>query len=100
MTWAILVPRKGTEFPWIARRAAKFIDQLGRNRVTLRCDNQRLRRCQGKLHKLIKMVARLCQGDHQLEREPVQRNHRTHGGTRGWLGEKLHGASYWRQRPA
>ena len=40
MTWAIVVPRKGTEFPWIAKRAAKFIDQLGHNRVTLRCDNE------------------------------------------------------------
>ena len=40
MTWALLVPRKGTEFPWIAKRAAKFIDQLGHNRVTLRCDNE------------------------------------------------------------
>ena len=39
MTWAMPVPRKGTEFPWIAKRAAKIIDQLGRNRVTLRCDN-------------------------------------------------------------
>ena len=41
MTWAMLVPRKGTEFPWIAKSAAKFIDQLGHNRVTLRCDNER-----------------------------------------------------------
>ena len=40
MTWAILVLRKGTEFPWIARRAARFIDQLGHNTVTLRCDNE------------------------------------------------------------
>ena len=40
MTWATLVPRKETEFPWIAKRAAKFIDQLGHNRVTLRCDNE------------------------------------------------------------
>ena len=40
MTWAMLVPRKGMEFPWIAKRAAKFIDQLGHNRVTLRCDNE------------------------------------------------------------
>ena len=36
MTWAMLVPRKGTTFPWIAKKAAKFIDQLGHNRVTLR----------------------------------------------------------------
>ena len=40
MTWAMLVPRKGTEFPWVARRAARFTDQLGHNRVTLRCENQ------------------------------------------------------------
>ena len=40
MTWTMLVPRRGTEFPWIARRRAKFIDPLGHNRVTLRCDNE------------------------------------------------------------
>ena len=40
MTWAMLVPRKGTEFPWIAKRAAKFIDQLGHDRVTLTCDDE------------------------------------------------------------
>ena len=40
MTWAMLVPRGGTEFPWIAKTAAKFIDQLGHNRVTLGCDNE------------------------------------------------------------
>ena len=28
MRWAMLVPRKGTEFLWIAKRAAKFSDQL------------------------------------------------------------------------
>ena len=37
MTWAMLVPRNGTEFPWIAKR---FIDELGHNRFTLRCDNE------------------------------------------------------------
>ena len=40
MTWATSVPRKGTEFPWIGKRATKFIDQLGHNRVTLRRDNE------------------------------------------------------------
>ena len=39
MTWAMLVPRRGTAFPWIAKRAARFIDHLGHNRDTLRCDN-------------------------------------------------------------
>ena len=36
----VLVQRRGTEFPWIAKTAAKFIDQIGDNRVTLRCDNK------------------------------------------------------------
>ena len=40
MTWAMLLPRRGTEFPWNAKRAVKFIDQLGHNKVTLRCDNE------------------------------------------------------------
>ena len=40
ITWAMLVPRKGTEFPWLAKRAAEFIEQIGHNRVTLRCDNE------------------------------------------------------------
>ena len=60
MTWAMVVPRKGTEYPWVAKRAAKFIYQLGHNRVALRCDkDQRLRRWEGKLHKLDKREARL-----------------------------------------
>ena len=29
MTWVMLVQRRGTEFPWIAKTAAKFIDQIG-----------------------------------------------------------------------
>ena len=40
MTWAMLAPRKGTEFLWIAKRAAMFIGKLGHNRVTLKCDNE------------------------------------------------------------
>ena len=39
MPWAMLVPRKGTEFPWVAKRAARFIDQLGHKRVTHRRDH-------------------------------------------------------------
>ena len=35
MTWAMLVPRKGTGFPWIEKRAARFINQLGHDTVTL-----------------------------------------------------------------
>ena len=40
MTWEMVVPRKGTQLPWIAKRTAKFIDQLGHNRATLRCDSE------------------------------------------------------------
>ena len=40
MTWAMLVPTRGTTFPWIAKKAARFIDQLEHNKVTLRCDNE------------------------------------------------------------
>ena len=40
MTWMMLVPNKENEFAWIARRAAKFIDWLGYNKVTLRCDSE------------------------------------------------------------
>ena len=40
MTWAMRVPRRGTDFPGLQKRAAKFIDQLGHNRVTLRRDDE------------------------------------------------------------
>ena len=30
MTWAMLVPKRGAEFSWILKRAARFIDQLDR----------------------------------------------------------------------
>ena len=29
--WTTLVPRKGSEFPWIAKRAARFINHFGHN---------------------------------------------------------------------
>ena len=57
---------KGTEFPWIAKRAARFIDQLGHNRVTLRCDNEpAIEAVARKSHKLAKKVARLFQRGRQ-----------------------------------
>ena len=37
MTWAMLIPRQGTEFPCIAKRAARIKNQLGHNTVKLRC---------------------------------------------------------------
>ena len=64
MTWTMLVPRRGTEFPWIAKRAAKFIDLLGHNKATLRCDNE-----PGKGYRTgSKKEVRLCQRDDQWER--------------------------------
>ena len=85
MTWAMLVPRRGTEFPWIARKAAKFIDLLRHNGVTLRCNNEPA------IEALAREIARARQKgkphrpeETTGERKPVQRNHRTnHGGTRG-----------------
>ena len=80
ITWTMLVPRIGTEFAWIAKRVAKFIDQLGHNRVTFRCDNE----------PAIEALAReLAQGRQEgsqvLKRElvggkPVQLAHRTCSG--------------------
>ena len=78
--------KKETEFHWIARRPAKFIDQLVHDRVTLRCDSKiRSRRWQGQLHKLAKKED--CDRKTTGGRELVHRNHRTHGGTRGWPGQ-------------
>ena len=54
-------------FPWIAKRAAKFIDQLGHNRVTLRCDNEPAGQRE-RLHKLVKKGVRLCQRDRQWQK--------------------------------
>ena len=105
ITWTMLVPRKGTEFPWIAKRAAKFIDQLGLNRVTLGCDNEPA------VEALAREIAQARQEGRQTvperppvgESQPVPRNRRTHGGTRGWSGqitESCTGASYWRESSA
>ena len=76
MTWAMLVPRKGTEFPSIAKRAAKFIDQLRHNRVTLRCDNEPA------LEALAREIAQARHEGSQtvlerppVGRKPVQREH-------------------------
>ena len=99
MTWAMLVPRRGTEFPWIAKRSAKFIDQLGHNRVTLRCDKPAT-------EALGRETAHARQEGSQTAREttsgrkPVQQDHRTHGGTRSWSGQNTEGCAgawHWRQ---
>ena len=96
MTWAMLVPRKGTEFPWIATRSAK----LGPNRVTLRCDNEPT--IEGNRTSLP------C-GKPDRSREttirgkPVQLDHRAHSGARGWSGQNTEGcAGAWHcdQSPA
>ena len=92
MTWAMLVPRKGTEFPWIAKRAAKFIDQLGHNRVALRCDNEPA------IQALAREIAQARQEGSQTvpERPPVgesQRDHRVCGGPRCRPGQDTEGCT-------
>lgn len=93
-TWAMLVPRNRTEFPWIAKRAAKFIDQLGHNRVTLRCDNVPA------IEALAREIAQVRQGGSQTfsgesasGRKSVQREHRTCGGPRCWPGQDTEGCT-------
>ena len=70
MTWAMLVPRKATEFPWIAKRAVRFIDQLGHNRVTLRCEYEPAIEAleREKSHNLTKREARLFQRGRRWEK--------------------------------
>ena len=59
--------------PWIAKRAAKFIDQLGHNRVTLRCDDEpAIEALVGEIHKLVKREARPSQRETTSGRKPVQ----------------------------
>ena len=90
MTWAMLVPRKGTEFPWIARRAAKFIDQLGHNGVTLRCDKEPA------IKALAREIAQARQEWSQTVPErpqSVQRDHRACGGARCWSGQDTEGCT-------
>ena len=40
LTLAMAVPRKGNAAPWIAKRVADWLDWLGRQTVTLKCDNE------------------------------------------------------------
>ena len=84
MTWAMLVPRKGTEFPWIAKRAATFIDQLGHNRVTLRCDNEPTSDRSAGERNWASSGRRESDrsGEAASGRKPDQRSHRTCGGAR------------------
>ena len=67
MTWAKLVPTKGTEFTWNAKKAAKFIDQLRHNGVMLRCENELA------IEALAREIAQARQEGSQtvLERPPV-----------------------------
>ena len=105
MTWVMLVPRKGTEFLWIAKRAAKFIDQLGHNRVALRCDNEPA------IEALAREIAQARQEGSQIvpERESasgrksVQLDHRARVGARCQSRQDTDGytgASHGDQSPA
>ena len=78
--WAMLVPRNGTEFPWIAKRVAKFIDKLGHNRVTFRCDNE------SAIEALARELAQGRQeGSQVLKRQPAGASHSN------WLIERAVG---------
>ena len=68
---------------WVAKRAGKFIDQLGHNRVTLRCDNEPA------IEALAREIAQAHQEGSQTipERSPVQWDHRLCGGARGPPGQ-------------
>ena len=69
MTWATLVPRKGTEFLGMRREQRSSLPSLGTTESHLGVTtNQRLRRWRGKSDKLVKREARLFQGDHRWER--------------------------------
>ena len=101
MTWKMLVQRKGTEFRWIAKRAAKFMAQLGFNRVTLRCDTEPT--IEALASETVRQEGSQTVPETTSGREPVQRNLRTHGGTCGWPGHNIQscsGAPHWRQSPA
>ena len=76
MTWALLVPRKRTEYLWIAKRAARFIDQLRHSRVTLRCNNE-------------PAIEALTRKIGQARQEGSQ--HRACSGTRGRPGQNTKG---------
>ena len=97
MTWAMLVPRRGAEFPWTAKRAAKLIDQLGHNRVTLRCDND----------PVIEALAREIAQPAKREARPFRRDHQwwkasrmgSSSGWDSWLASQT-GASQRDQSPA
>ena len=103
MTWAMLVTRKGTEFPCDAERVAKFIDQFGHNRVTLRCVNELV----------TEALARETAQARQEGSQTVQRDHQWESQSNGfiertvelvgWSGQNAEsciGASYWCQSPA
>ena len=102
MTWATLVPRKGKEFPWIEKRAAKFIDQLGHNEVTLRCDNEPAIEALARVVAQAHQEVRLCQRDRQWEKVSPT-DPRACGGARCWPGKDIEGctgAPHGSQSPA
>ena len=83
-----LVPRIGTEFPWIAKRAARFTGQLGHN--TLGCNSEPA------IEALAGEIGRARQEGSQTVK-PVPWGHRTCGRTRcrpGQDTESCTGASH------
>ena len=103
MTWAMLVPRKGTEFPDCKREQRSSSTSLGttesRSGATT---SRRLRHCRGKSHKLAKMEARPSRRDHQwVKASPMgSSNVQWDSCWQGQNTEGRAGASHWDQGPA
>ena len=72
--WAMLVPRTGTDFLWMAKRAAKSM--VGTT-VTLRCDSEPAIEALAREHAHARQEGRQTVPERATGgRQPVQRNHR------------------------
>ena len=74
--WTTLVPRKGSEFPWIAKRAARFINHFGHNMNTFSCDKvSAIEALTRESDKLDEKEAKQFQRDRKLEKtlRPMER---------------------------
>ena len=91
----MLVLRKGTEFPRITKKAAKFTDLLGHKRVTLRCGSElAIEALPRDIVQVVKREARPFLRDRQWEKASP-----TGSSCARWdLG--CAGALHWRQGPA
>ena len=101
MTWAMQVPRKGTEFSRFGREQRSSLTSLAGCTLTRqRTGGRRV----GEGHRTGSSGEKPDRsGETASGRKPVQPSHRAHGGTRGRPGQNTAGcagASHWRQMPA